>query len=265
MDTGQFRDKKYWGLILGASSGMGWAAAERLAKAGMNLCLVHRDRRSALVEIDKKFESLYALGIQIKAYNMDALKAENRSLILDALSLIRQEGGSLRLLLHSIAKGNLKGLVDATAPLSEDDLRLTTHAMGSSLWEWTQDALSRSLFANDARIIGLSSEGSRRAWPGYAAVSVAKAALEALIRAMAAELAPLGIRANIVQAGITDTPALRMIPGYEKLIEQAQLRNPFGRLTRPEDVAQVIYLLCLDESAWINGAIIPVDGGESIR
>jgi NAD(P)-dependent dehydrogenase (short-subunit alcohol dehydrogenase family) len=77
-------------------------------------------------------------------------------------------------------------------------------------------------------------------------------------------MAPFGIRSNIVQAGVTDTPALRMIPGSAHLKAQARIRNPFGRLTTPEDVANAIYLLSLPESAWINGAIIRVDGGERI-
>ena len=67
---------------------------------------------------------------------------------------------------------------------------------------------------------------------------------------------------NVVQPGVTDTPSLRMIPGSETLLQHAALRNPFGRTTRPEEVADVIYLLCRDEAAWINGALIPVDGGE---
>ena len=97
-------------------------------------------------------------------------------------------------------------------------------------------------------------------WPYYAAVSTAKVALEAIVRAMAVELAPYGLRSNIVQAGITDTPSLRMIPGSEELKASAIYRNPFGRLTTPEDVAKVISLLCTDKAAWINGALIPVDG-----
>lgn len=118
------------------------------------------------------------------------------------------------------------------------------------------------LFAEDARVLGLTSEGNQKAWHNYAAVSAAKASLEAISRSIALEFAPFGIRSNILQPGVTDTPSLRMIPGQEALKSQAAFRNPFSRLTTPEDVANAVYLMCRDEAAWINGAIIPVDGGE---
>jgi NAD(P)-dependent dehydrogenase (short-subunit alcohol dehydrogenase family) len=77
-------------------------------------------------------------------------------------------------------------------------------------------------------------------------------------------MAPFGIRSNIVQAGVTDTPALRLIPGSERMKADARERNPFRRLTTPADVAGVIALLCTDEASWINGALIRVDGGERV-
>jgi NAD(P)-dependent dehydrogenase (short-subunit alcohol dehydrogenase family) len=81
--------------------------------------------------------------------------------------------------------------------------------MGTSALTWTQAILARGLFADDARVVGLTSEGNQVAWKGYAAVAAAKVALESVSRAMAVELAPYGIRSNVVQAGVTDTPALR--------------------------------------------------------
>lgn len=153
---------------------------------------------------------------------------------------------------------------DADAMLEEEDFARTVHAMGTSIVMWTQDLLARGLFAPDARVIGMTSEGNEIAWRGYAAVAAAKVALESVCRAMALELAPRGIRSNVVQAGVTDTPALRLIPGSARMKAGARLRNPFGRLTTPADVADVIYLLCTDEARWINGTIVRVDGGEHI-
>ena len=82
---------------------------------------------------------------------------------------------------------------------------------------------------------------------------------------MAVEFASLGIKSNCVQAGVTDTPSLRMIPGSEKLIHAATKRNPYGRITQPKDVANVVYLLSRKEAEWITGTIIKADGGESLR
>ena len=115
-----------------------------------------------------------------------------------------------------------------------------------------------------ARVISFTSEGNTKAWKNYAAVSAAKVTLEAITRNIALEFAPHGIRANCIQAGVTDTASLRMIPGSDQLKEHTKQRNPFKRLTLPEDVANVVYLLSKEEAAWINGTIIKVDGGESL-
>lgn len=148
--------------------------------------------------------------------------------------------------------------------LEGEDFALTIQSMGTSLATWVREIFQRNLFAEDARIFGLTSEGNEISWRGYAAVSAAKVALESIIRAIAVEYAPYGIRANIIQPGVTDTPALRLIPGNKQLKAKAILRNPYKRLTQPEDVANFIYLMCQDEAGWANGNIIRVDGGEHI-
>jgi len=263
-----FHGKNYWAIVLGGSSGIGLATARLLAEKGMNLCILHRDRRSALDQVEAHFSLLRAMGAQVLAFNKDAMKPETRQEVMTELATIQEQGGSIRLLLHSIAKGNLNAMnpeEGGSKRLSEADFRITLLAMATSLWEWTQAVLEQDLFATDARVIGLTSEGNQKVWPGYGAVSAAKATLESLVRQMAVELAPLGIRANAVQAGVTDTPSFRLIPNAEQLKALAQERNPFQRLTQPEDVAKAIFLLCTDEAAWINGAVIPVDGGERLR
>ena len=115
--------------------------------------------------------------------------------------------------------------------------------MGTSLLGWVQELFTRGLFARDARVFGLTSEGNELAWKGYAAVGAAKVALESLSRSIAVEFAPYGIRCNVIQAGITFTPAQDAIPGSAHMRAQALSRNPFGRLTTPRDVANVIALL----------------------
>ena len=153
---------------------------------------------------------------------------------------------------------------ESTPTLQTDDFQLTIQAMGISLYDWTNAIFEARLFSDDARVISFTSEGNTKAWKNYAAVSAAKATLEAITRNIALEYAPFGIRANCIQAGVTDTASLRMIPGSDEIKKHSLLRNPFNRLTLPEDVANVVYLLSKDEAAWINGTIIPVDGGEHI-
>ncbi len=285
-------DKNHYALILGASSGMGLATAHQLARDGMNLCLVHRDRRSSMAAIEEEFQRMGQTGADVLSFNLNALQSEKRAQVIEGLSEhLEQRGGKLRLVLHAISRGNLKRLAPSVerpeadlnprlrqaldrlypqsmspeeSQLSEEDFGLTLHAMATSLWGWVYELRQADVFAEDARILALTSEGNQRVWPYYAAVSTAKVALEAIIRAMAVELAPYGLRSNVIQAGITDTPSLRMIPGSEELKASAIYRNPFGRLTTPEDVAKVVSLLCTDQAAWINGALIPVDGGERL-
>jgi enoyl-[acyl-carrier protein] reductase III len=100
-------------------------------------------------------------------------------------------------LLHSIAKGNLKPMIaDESAALQNDDFHLTLESMAISLYDWTKLLFEKKLFAADARVLSFTSQGNTKAWKGYAAVSAAKAALEAITRNIALEFAPYGIRAN---------------------------------------------------------------------
>jgi len=302
----------HWALVLGGSSGFGLATAQRLAQHGMNVCIVHRDRRAALKGVEPEFEKIRGSGVQLLTFNKDALDSEKRTEVLDELATALGSDGRVRVLLHSIAFGNLKLIAPERKPsgaavealagklgvtpeklreaadavfeeggdaahtlaappeysdkyyLAEDDFLRTIHSMGTSLLGWVQELHGRGHFAEDARVFGLTSEGNTVAWKGYAAVAAAKVALESLSRSIAVEFAPYGVRCNVIQAGITETPALAAIPGSAHLKAQARLRNPFGRLTTPADVANVIELLSRDEASWINGEVIRVDGGEHI-
>lgn len=267
-------DSGHFAIILGASSGFGLATAQKLAAHGMNLVLVHRDRRGSMDRITLCFDQIRQTGVKVFAFNADALSDEGRTRVLDEVKNAMGKSGRIRTMLHSIAFGNLKPLAPAGPGgqergetgtiLRREDFDHTIHAMSTSLADWTRDTFERGMFADDARVLGLTSQGSTLAWRGYAAVSAAKAALEALVRAIAFEYAPYGIRANIIQAGICPTPALAAIPGHKEMLHGAALKNPLGRLTRPEDVANTVFLLSTDEAAWINGAFLHADGGEHI-
>ncbi|WGD35873.1 SDR family oxidoreductase [Olleya sp. YS] len=260
-----FQHKNYWALILGGSSGLGLATAKKLAKHGMNICIIHRNSRAQEEEITSEFNIIRAKGVQFKSYNMDAFKAEKREQIISELKDVLGAEGIIRTLVHSVAKGNLKPMISEEKPtLKNDDFNLTINAMAISLYDWTKAIFESKLFAEDARIISFTSEGNTKAWQNYAAVSAAKVTLEAITRNIALEFAPFGIRANCIQAGVTDTASLRMIPGSNQIKAHSLKRNPFKRLTLPDDVANAVYLLSKDEASWVNGCVIPVDGGEHI-
>lgn len=170
---------------------------------------------------------------------------------------------------HERACDAFHTLADSRIPYKEDtlgegDLSRTVAMMGYDYLLWAQELHHAGLFSKTARCVGMTSEGNEIAWKGYAAVSAAKCALEASARAMALELAPYGVRSFIIQAGITDTPAGNAIPNFDLMKAHARMRNPFNRLTTPEDVAGAIHALCLPGFNWANGSIIRVDGGEAI-
>ena len=249
-----------WALILGGSSGLGLATAKKLASHGMHICIVHRDRKSSLPKLDMEIKEMTKNGVEVLRLNIDAIKRESIDQVVAVLS-----NKPVKLLVHSIAKGSVKSMYPTEGSLSKDDLEITIAAMGTSWYVWTQALIKNNLFSKKARNIAFTSEGNTRVWNGYGAVSVAKATLEALMRQMAVEFAPLDITTNCLQAGATRTPSFERIPQSDDLARLAKDRNPFGRLTSPEDVANAVYLLCKKEADWINGTILKVDGGESLR
>jgi len=261
----EFLNKKQWALILGGSSGLGLATAKKLAWHGMNICIVHRNSRSAMDQIQLEFEAIKAEGVDCVNFNRDAFNRERQQEILFTLNDMFRGQHHIKVVVHSVAKGNLKPMLATEQPtLQNTDFQLTINAMALSLYDWTKAIFEANLFAKDARIISFTSEGNKKAWKHYAAVSAAKVTLEAITRSIALEFAPYGIKANCIQAGVTDTASLRLIPGSETLIAHSKQRNPNGRITTPEDVANAVYLLAKDEASWITGTIIPVDGGEHL-
>lgn len=255
------KNKDKWAVVLGGSKGLGLASAKKLASLQFNICIVHRDRKSDVKAFQKEVEAMKSQHVEVLAFNQSALKKETLTTISEALP--KQ---SVKVLLHSIAKGSLRQMkAEKETQLSIEDISITLHAMATSWYEWTQHLLNAEIFDKEAINIAFTSEGNTKVWPGYGAVSAAKATLEALMKQMAVEFAPLGMRTNCIQAGTTKTESFNMIPGSEKLAELAKKRNPFNRLTTPEDIANVVALLVSEEAKWINGSIIKADGGESLR
>jgi len=292
----KYKDTGLYAVVLGGSSGIGLATVQKLANEGFNIISIYKERRSKVEELEAIFQKIRQQGNVVLTYNMDVLKKETVDTIVSDIS---SKIGSkrIKLLLHSIASGNLKPLrleekrtegkeqgeqendvahlfsqlkqktieqQKFNKRLSVEDFNYTINAMATSLLDWSNAFLDNELFSNNARIVGLTSEGNKKVWKGYAAISSAKVVLESLVQHMALEYAPFGITANLIQAGVTDTPSLRLIPGNDILKASSISRNPFSRLTTPEDIANTIYLLSRDEASWINGTTIVADGGEHL-
>ena len=260
---------KGWAIVLGASSGFGAATALELARAGYDICGVHLDRRPTLARAEAVAAEVSGLGRRSLFFNVNAADPDRRREVLDALAdRLAADGapGGVRVLMHSLAFGTLRPFVkggpdEAVTPAQ---LTMTLDVMANSLVYWAQDLVWRELMGRDGRIFAMTSAGSTHVILNYGAVSAAKAALEAHVRQLAYELAPLGITVNAVRAGVTDTPALRKIPGNERIVERGYAKSPSGRITTVEDVARAIALLCDPRSAWMTGNVIAVDGGEEI-
>lgn len=258
-----------WALILGASSGFGGATALELARNGLHIFGVHLDRKATMPNVEKIVSGIKNLDRQAAFFNINAADETQRQSALDRMQAhVRNfgEDAQIRVLLHSLAFGTLRRLVpeDPNEAPTVVQMDMTLDVMANSLVYWTQDVIFRNLMAQGGRIYAMTSSGGHRVLPSYGLVSAAKAALESHIRQLALELAPRGITVNAIQAGVTETPALRKIPGSEEMVEIAKQRNPMGRLTSPEDVAKAIAVLSHNDTYWMTGNVIRVDGGEDI-
>ncbi len=240
-------------LVTGSSRGIGKAIALRLAENGVDLVVNYvRHRRDA--------EETAAL-IEAKGARCQVIKANvaNDEDVRQMFELIKGEYGRLDFLISNAASGVLK-------PAMELDSR---H------WNWAMDINARSLLTlaqqalplmpQGGRILAVSSLGAVRAVENYTAVGASKAALESLVRHLAVELGPKGILVNTISAGAVDTEALKKFPNRQQILDTALARTPVGRLTTPDDVADVALFLCSHLADMIHGQTVVVDGGYSIR
>jgi NAD(P)-dependent dehydrogenase (short-subunit alcohol dehydrogenase family) len=252
-----------WALVLGASSGIGGATARALAAAGYHIAGVHLDRRATLPLVEAVQADIRACGREACFFNHNAADAEARAATIAALRESAGPGG-VGVLVHSLAFGAMRPYVGDGDLIAPQHFAMTHEVMANSLVYWTQALLATELMGAGGRIFALTSAGSHRVWPAYGAVSTAKALLEGHIRQLAVELAPREITVNGIQAGVTDTPALRKVPTAETMLAHARGINPHGRLTTPDDIARAIVALAVPGTAWMTGNVIRVDGGEDI-
>jgi enoyl-[acyl-carrier protein] reductase III len=259
-------NKKFWAVILGASSGFGGATAMKLAEDGYNIIGIHLDRQSTMPNVEKIINHIKSCDREAFFYNVNAADQFKRSEIVAELKSKLNDEPVVKVLMHSLAFGTLKMFVPKKGeqPITHAQMEMTMDVMAHSLVYWVQEFYAANLLTKKGRIFAMTSSGSHTAIPYYGAVSAAKAALESHIRQLSIELGSMEIGVTAIMAGVTDTPALRKIPGNEDMINVAEIKNPRGRLTTPEDVAKVISLLCRDGGEWISGGIIHADGGEDI-
>jgi len=260
---------KDYALILGASSGFGEAVALELASEGFNILGVHMDRGAGLTKVEQIKRQITDHNVEELYFNLNAASDKNREQVIQRCRdhfKIKNNNGRIKVLLHSLAFGSLAPYIhnDPKERLSQKQMDMTLNVMAHSLVYWTRDLLLADLLTQGTKIYAMTSSGSLRVTPFYGAVSAAKAALESHIRQLALELAPYGITANALRAGVTFTPALRKIPGHETMIDLALSQIPFKRLTQPLDIARFIASQATSDEVWNTGNIINLDGGECV-
>ncbi len=234
-------------LVTGGSRGIGKAIALRFAALGATQVAIGYLRSDKAAEATA--EELRALGAEPVLVRGNI----SSSRVLEEVAAL----GPLDALVHNAASGVIRPALE-----TED-----------KHWDWTLDANAKALLSlarvsapqmrPGSSIIGLSSLGSQRVLENYSLVGTSKAALEALVRYLAVELAGRGIRVNAVSAGVVDTGALEHFPNREAMLELGA-RNPVGRLVTPEDVAAAVTFLCSREAEMVRGQTLVVDGGYSL-
>lgn len=259
---------KHYALILGASSGFGKEISLALAGDGVGIIGVHLDRAATKPDVEKLVEDIRGKGAEAYFFNVNAADPLRRSEVIQSAKeiLASHEDSSIRVLVHSLAFGTLKPLVseNQNEAANQKQIEMTLDVMANSLVYWTQDVIANGMMKRGGKIYGMTSSGGSRQIAHYGIVSAAKACLESYVRQLSMELGAKGISVNAIRAGVTDTPALRKIPNSEKIIQNALQRNPDGRLTRPEEIASFILDNYRNDSHWMTGNIINLDGGESV-
>jgi len=239
-------------LVTGGSRGIGKAIAIRLAEHGMDIAVNYVRHKQDAMSVAEEIEKRGRRCLLVKT------NVANETDVEQMFAAIGEEFGSLDVIVSNAASGVLKPVLDLT----------------ERHWNWAMNINARALLSlvkygmplmkEGSRIIGVSSLGSVRAIENYTTVGASKAALESLVRHLAVELGPRGIRINTVSAGAVDTDALKHFPNREQILDNSLQRTPLGRLITPDDVADVTLFLCSNLSDMIQGQVITVDGGYSI-
>ncbi|BAB04657.1 enoyl-[acyl-carrier-protein] reductase FabL [Halalkalibacterium halodurans] len=241
-------------LVTGSSRGIGKEIALRLADRGYDLVINYARSRKAAEETAAEIEQKGVKALIVKA------NVGKRDKIEELFAQIDDTYGRLDVFVNNAASGVLRPLME----------------LEESHWDWTMDINSKALLfcAQEAakrmekngggKIVSLSSLGAIRYLKNYTTVGVSKAAVEALTRYLAVELAPKNIVVNAVSGGAVDTDALTHFPNRDELLEDAAKRTPAGKIVEPSDLANAVLFLLSEEASMIRGQTLIVDGGISL-
>lgn len=239
-------------LITGGSRGIGRAITLKLAAEGADVFINYFRRRETAEQTAAEVRKLGVNAYPIRANLAEPEKIDR------IFSEITEKAGKLDILVNNAASGAARQAME----LDFDE------------WDWTMNINARAallcsqraarLMKNGGAIVNISSLGSKLVMPIYTAVGVSKAALEALTRYLAIELAPQGIRVNAISAGAVETEALKIYAADPNLPKTMVMTTPAGRMVKPEDIASLVAFLCSESAAMIRGQTIVIDGGLSL-
>ena len=241
-------------LITGGSRGIGRTIAIDLARRGADVAVSYLRNEEAAQETVALIESTGRRGVAIRS-RIDS--AERCAALVDQAA---EALGGLDVLISNAASGVIRPAMDVTE--KHWDWTLNTNAR--AIVFLAQAAVPHMQARGGGAIVGMSSLGSFRVLENYTLVGVSKAALEAAIRYLGVELAPLGIRVNGVSGAVVETGALEHFPNREEMLRDGRERTPAGRMLDPQDLANAVAWLVGDESAMVIGQTLIVDGGFSL-
>ena len=239
-------------FVSGGTRGIGFSVAEKLARKGANVVINYfRSRQSA----EEAVEKIKSYGVDCFAHRANMGNHDQIPAIFEA---IKERFGKLDILVSNAALGLYRDLLE----VDDKAWDLSMHTNARAFLHCVQ--IGAKLMPDHSRIVTLSSLGSIRYIPGYSAIGVSKAALENIVRYAAIELAPRQITVNCVSGGFIDTRALSVFPNFETMKSEVSQRTPFGRIGKPEEVADVVVFLATPAASWITGQTVIVDGGYSL-
>ena len=249
-------------VISGATRGIGKAIVYRFAKEGVNIAFTYNSNEDLAKEIAEDLEKNY--NIKVKYYPLNILEPDNYK---DLFKQIDEDFDRVDFFIsNAIISG--RPVVGGFAPfmrLKPKGLNNIYTATVLAFVVGAQEAAKRMEKVGGGSIISLSSTGNLVYTPNYAGHGSSKAAVETMVKYAAAELGEKGIRVNAVSGGPIDTDALKKFPNYEEVKKEVELRSPLGRMGEPKDLAGMCYFLCTDETSWLTGQTIIIDGGTSFK